>query len=91
VDGASSSPAGNPYLFHGLEWDGETGLYCDKGMSGTNPLYEDSKTGRYFSRQSGSMTGLDANPYTFGNGNPWKVKSATIKKMSDMASPCFFR
>jgi hypothetical protein len=75
-----------------MEWDGETGLYCDKGMSGNNPLYEDSKTGRYLSRQSGFLTGLNANPYTSGNGNPWKVKKTpTITKMSDMASPIFFR
>ena len=36
----TESPAGNPFLFHGMEWDAKTGLYHDKGLTGNNPLYE---------------------------------------------------
>jgi YD repeat-containing protein len=42
---ATSSLAGNPYLFHGMEWDAETALYHGHGMAGENPLYE-PKSGR---------------------------------------------
>jgi uncharacterized protein RhaS with RHS repeats len=42
----TASPAGNSFLFHGMEWDGETGLYCDSGLAGQNPFYQDPKTGR---------------------------------------------
>lgn len=30
----NASPAGNPFLFHGLEWDAETGLFLDQAQSG---------------------------------------------------------
>jgi YD repeat-containing protein len=42
---ATSSSVGNPYLFHGMEWDAETALYHGHGMAGENPLYE-PKSGR---------------------------------------------
>ena len=94
VDGSglpvTSSPAGNPFLFHGMYWDGETALYRGHGGSGENPLY-DPKTGRYLSRShrevsgyrgwSGACAGEAAstsagnNPGTAGDGSH---KSATL-------------
>jgi len=63
---ATTSAYGNPYLFHGMEWDPETGLYCAKG--GENPLFEgggfttnplfDPNEGRYLMR-AGVPLGLD--------------------------------
>ena len=41
---ATASVHGNPFLFHGMEWDGETGLYYDRS------LYQDPKTGGSLSR-----------------------------------------
>jgi YD repeat-containing protein len=37
----TTSPLGNSYLFHNLEWDGETGLLCDDDSD-----YFDPQTGR---------------------------------------------
>jgi YD repeat-containing protein len=42
---ATKSAVGNPYLFHGMEWDSETALYQGHGMGGENPLFE-PKSGR---------------------------------------------
>ena len=94
VDGnglpVTTSPAGNPYLFHGMFWDGEAALYHGHGGSGENPLYE-PKTGRYLSRGhrhagnqrswtgacagEGASTFAGNNPGTAGGGSG---KSATL-------------
>jgi YD repeat-containing protein len=78
---ATSSTVGNPFLFHGMEWDPESGLYCrgggklnnlsssplyeGKGRDGQNPLY-DSKTGREVS--GGASSEFGDNPWSGGGG-----------------------
>lgn len=53
----TASSLGNPFLFHGMEWDGGSALYYDHGRAGENPLYEDPKTGRYLSLDHGCVGG----------------------------------
>jgi hypothetical protein len=67
----AASSLGNPFLFHGMEWDGESGLYFDGAQS--NPLYEDPKTGSYI-----TVPWVPSNPSiprgssrTFAGNNPW--------------------
>ncbi len=47
----TSSPAGNPYLFHGMEWDGETGLLGDGGGNYFDPLTACAIRGKVKNRQ----------------------------------------
>ena len=61
----TASPLGNPFLFHGMEWDGETGLLGDGG-------------GNYFDPPTGSaVRGKVKVVKDMGNGrafegnNPW--------------------
>lgn len=62
--GANSSPAGNPFLFRGMEWHVETGSYHDAGTQ------YDSRTGRFMTSniRSHSMLGCDRSLLT---ENPW--------------------
>ena len=39
----TESPAGNPFLFHGMQWDAETGLYCGSGAKHQNPYYHENE------------------------------------------------
>jgi hypothetical protein len=78
-----SSPYGNPFLFHGMEWDGETGLYQGGGRGGENAYYQDPNTGRHLTRDpipAGEPANdindvnkrvLGQNAYTFAADNPW--------------------
>jgi YD repeat-containing protein len=63
---ATKSSVGNPYLFHGMEWDAETALYHDHGASGENPLYE-PKSGR----ANGGMVKAIRDWGNGANNNPW--------------------
>ena len=38
----TASSAGNPFLFHGMQWNAETGLYCGSGAKHQNPYYHES-------------------------------------------------
>ena len=38
----TASPAGNPFLFHGMQLDAETGLYRDGVRARTNPYFKDN-------------------------------------------------
>ena len=75
VDGTgaplTASPSGNPFLFHGMEWDSETGLYYEPGMSGVNPLYEDPRTGRCLSVRGDCVSGACSS--LFDGNNPWSA------------------
>jgi YD repeat-containing protein len=78
----NASPTGNPFLFHGMEWDSETGLYFER--SGT-PVIEwtfekawpcrwdggnyDPQTARAI-RGKVKIIRVDINPTTF-TLNPW--------------------
>ena len=69
---ASSSPAGNPYLFRGMQWDGETGLYID-GTPKT-PTYYDAKTGQLTTRKCIPWcSGGGEAARTFANNSPWTL------------------
>ena len=91
----SASPLGNPLLFHGMFWDAETALYHDKGMSGSNPMYE-PKTGRYMGRGhrdvGGYRAGAGAGESTFAGDNPWTggspaaMKKGTVKFFNEIKS-----
>lgn len=83
------STVGNPFLFRGMEWDAETALYHDSGLSGDNPMYE-PKTGRYLGRGhrdvgryiswNGDCAGSGES--AFAGDNPWTVhamKKGTVK------------
>ena len=81
----TSSPHGNSFLFHGMEWDSETGfyhargvgenpLYEDRGTKGNNPLY-DPKSGRYLSHHDSGKNEnwnfLGGGSLSFAGDNPW--------------------
>jgi len=67
----TSSPAGNTYLFGGMQWDSETALYLGKNHA----RYFKSRTGQYFSQNAGGdvilrSVQLDGSR-AFANNNPW--------------------
>jgi hypothetical protein len=80
----NQSPFGYPYLFRGMFWDGETGLYLDTRWN-SDPYAEDAlraydpKTGRYTSRTSNPVNGWGENAYAFDGGNPWS-RSGQVKE-----------
>jgi RHS repeat-associated protein len=59
-DGGSESSLGNPYLFHGLRYDAESGFY----LSGVQQY--DPNTGHHAQRGEESL----GNPYPFAGNNP---------------------
>ena len=86
--GTNASPAGNPFLFHGIEWDGETGLYLESSFEKgwpcryEGPRYFDAKTGRWVVRSTeagaGRLSGgrqTGQNGRSFAGDNPWSGKS----------------
>jgi len=71
----TSSPAGNPYLFHGMQWDNETGLYLDQRQG----RYVDPLSGQYTTR---SDSGLDQETHSraFADNNPWTGTPVAMQK-----------
>lgn len=65
---ANKSSVGNPYLFHGMEWDSETALYHGCGTGGENPLFE-PKSARAVG--GGMAKGLWTWHEDFIGDNPW--------------------
>jgi len=65
---ATSSLAGNPYLFHGMQWDNEIGLYLDTDQG----RYVDPRSGQYTTR-SDSGVGGEQHSRAFSDNNPWTV------------------
>lgn len=61
----TASPAGNPYLIHGMQWDGETGLYLDQSLG----RYVDPRCGQYTSR-SDSCFDWELHSRAFSDNNP---------------------
>ncbi len=94
---ATASAAGNPFLFHGMEWDSETGLYLASkrfGMGGeTAPecplgVYFDPQTGRAVRgkvktvRNTGNGRGLAGNnPWT--GDSPSAMEKGKVKFFND--------
>jgi hypothetical protein len=71
----TASPAGNRYLFCGMEWESETGLYfsTDPYVETTMRCY-DPRSGRYFQSPQTEKRS------TFAENNPWSAKTAPIGK-----------
>ncbi|NOS72427.1 MAG: hypothetical protein HOP33_21210, partial [Verrucomicrobia bacterium] len=74
----NSSPAGNPFLFHGMEWDSETELYRDSRRV-NNPSfgvglnrYFDPQTGRAVRGKVKTIKDMGNN---FSDNNPWSQHS----------------
>jgi len=66
------SAIGNAFLFHGMFWDNESGLYC--ASEGKNPFYEAPDTGRLLCRKPGLAKSWGENQRTFANDNPWSIQ-----------------
>lgn len=68
------SPAGNPFLFHGMFWDEEVMFYFGHSQGGVTgpPAYMDPQTGRYLLR-AGVPLRFEAES-TFSGDNPWSLK-----------------
>ena len=74
--GTNASPAGNPFLFHGMKWDGETELYWGHSQGGTTgPM--DPKTGRFIDGRYVLRAGVPLRfeaAGSFAGDNPWSLK-----------------
>jgi len=72
----TASPLGNPFLFRGMFWDGETALYLDRRWD-NDPYSEDLQriydpgTGRYISSKGNPVYCWGGNAYSFAGDNPW--------------------
>src|SRR6185436_6921462 len=86
----NTSTVGNPFLFHGMQWDDETGLYLTKEFSPAeeqlkgNPRHRtlpvDPKTGEPTSRRGKSTRKPDELVFNVVNprpgNNPWSIGGA---------------
>ena len=76
----TASPLGNSFLFHGLEWDGETGLLGDGSGD-----YFDPQTGRAVRgkvktvKDMGHGRAFDGNNPWSGGGEGGEMKKGTVK------------
>jgi YD repeat-containing protein len=77
----TASPQGNPFLFRGMFWDAESGLYCEAGSGGS---YLDPKTGRLTRRYCDNPVHADrcgtASACTFAGNNPWSAGDCNVIK-----------
>ena len=83
----TASPLGNPFLFHGLEWDGESALLGDGGGN-----YFDPPTGRAVRGKVKSVKDMGTNGRAVDGNNPWsgggggggtEMKNGTVKFFND--------
>jgi hypothetical protein len=83
----TASPLGNPFLFHGLEWDGESALLGDGGGN-----YFDPPTGRAVRGKVKSVKDMGTNGRAIDGNNPWsgggggggtEMKNGTVKFFND--------
>jgi len=76
----TSSPAGNPYLFHGMEWDGETGLLCDDGNDYFDPQTAYAIRGKIKSIKDNGISGkfVGNNPWSYGGG---QANASTVAQL----------
>jgi len=65
----TASQVGNPYLFQGMQWDSETGLYLDQSQG----RYVDPRSGQYTTR-SVSGVGDEQHSRAFSDNSPWTLK-----------------
>ena len=68
----TSSPLGNPYLFHAMTWDSECALYCSRDCS-TGPQSLDPATGASANR---TWQAYSINPPRWASfdNNPWSAR-----------------
>lgn len=75
-----ASPSGNPYLFHGLRWDDETGLYQTQARGGRKDMLQwlhdslDPNTGSTLSRTYALPHVFDQKGRAYAGNNPYRVK-----------------
>jgi hypothetical protein len=84
-----ASPLGNPFLFHGMFWDSETGFYCaaskltkaDAGRSRC-AVYMDPDTGQNLSRTrcDSGMCADGSSMRAFEANSPWTAEPVCMKK-----------
>ena len=76
----TTSPLGNPLLFQGMEWDGETGLLGDGGGNYFDPLPASAIRGKVkvIKDMGGSSRAFEGNnPWSGGGGT--EMKKGTVK------------
>jgi len=71
----TASPAGNAYLFHGMIWESESGLYLDQRQG----RYFDPRSGQYTSRSAGGV-GDESHSRAFSDNNPWSGTTAAMSR-----------
>ncbi len=71
----TASPAGNAYLFHGMIWESESGLYLDQRQG----RYFDPRSGQYTTRSAGG-TGDESHSRAFSDNNPWSAAPAAMSR-----------
>lgn len=85
---ATRSPSGNSFLFRGMEWDGETGLYFSREYQTANSQLENRPRNRsmaYNPRSGRGLSPLAGVAFPFGGNNPWSggspvaMKKGTVK------------
>lgn len=75
-----ASPNGNPYLFHGLRWDEETGLYQTQARGGRKDMLQwlhdslDPNTGSTLSRTYALPHVFDQQGRAYEGNNPYTLK-----------------
>ncbi|MEY2407490.1 MAG: hypothetical protein QOF48_160 [Verrucomicrobiota bacterium] len=92
----TASPLGNSFLFHGMYWDPETGLYraaskltkADSGRA-TGGSYMDPRIGQYFTRNTCGAGACDGQgPRTAFDNNPWSPSGRGLKSAHLIVSGC---
>ena len=79
----TTSPLGNPYLFQGMEWDGESGLLGDGGGNYFDPLTACAIRGKVKSVKIDPNYLIRNNPWSGGDGGPVAMKNGTVKFFND--------
>jgi hypothetical protein len=75
-----ASPSGNPYIFHGLRWDDETGLYQTQARGGRKDMLQwlhdslDPNTGSTLSRTYAFPHVFDQKSRAYAGNNPHSLK-----------------
>jgi len=77
----TTSPLDNRYLFHGMEWDGESGLLGDGGGNYFDPL-----TARAIRGKVKSIKDMGNNGRAFEGNNPWSGAVPSAMKTSLLAA-----
>jgi YD repeat-containing protein len=74
------SPAGNPFLFHSLEWDGESGLLGDGGGDYFDPLTACAIRGKVKNIKIDSTDSIGNNPWSGGGCTTATKNPSTLNR-----------